>query len=134
MRKVIIGILALSLMPLLPEAANAYQCGVPAVFDANKKTVCASPVLANLDQAEVDARRSLGLSREATSIVSRDRQSFTKTRGQCGGAARCLEATYRAQIRLYTKLKSCASRQGPQQTFCVSKATQQHRQDLHRSM
>jgi uncharacterized protein len=118
----------------LPGTAAAYNCRIPALLDATKKAVCGQVLLAGMDREETTRRAALAakLAIDARTIVTRDRRAFIDTRNACGSDTRCLEATYRAQLRLYRQLESCAGRQG--QTFCVERTTQKHRQDLHKSL
>jgi uncharacterized protein len=118
----------------LPGTAAAYNCKIPALFDTTKKAVCGQALLAGMDREETTRRAALAakLVTDARTIVTRDRRAFIETRNRCGADTRCLEATYRAQLRLYGQLESCASRQG--QTFCASRTTQKHRRELHNAL
>lgn len=116
--------------------ADAYNCRIPALIDPVKKAVCAQPLLAGMDRDESSRRAALlaNLRSDARTLVTRDRRAFITTREKCASDTRCLEATYRAQLRLYKQLDGCVPRAGAQQTFCVSRVTQKHREGLHSSM
>lgn len=120
-------------VPASPAAA--FNCAIPGIFSAAKKTVCANPTLTALDQAEEDdlvALRSR-LGSEAMVPVSRDRRIFLSQRDRCGRDVRCHEATYTAQTRLYRRLGECETH-GARKLFCVSRTLIKHREALHRSM
>ena len=115
---------ALALALLAPATdAQAFNCAIPGLFSAAKKTVCASPTLAALNRTETDRLAGLRarLGAEAMVAVNRDRRTFTATRDQCARDVRCHEATYTAQVRLYRRLDTCADR-GKQVVFCVNRA------------
>ncbi len=119
---------------MIATPAGAYTCGIPAIADVVKRTVCGAPVLRTLDRTEDDrlfAIRSV-LAIENRALVTRDRRTFLNTRNACRTDARCLEATYRAQIRLYGKVEACGITV-KNQAFCVTRAIQRHREELHRS-
>jgi uncharacterized protein len=120
----------------VPSQALAYNCTIPALVDPVKKAVCAQPLLAGMDREEVARRTALAakLTSDAGTLITRDRRAFVTTRETCASDQRCLEATYRAQLRLYSRLDACARRQAAQQTFCVSRTTLQHREELHKSL
>jgi uncharacterized protein len=115
--------------------AQAFNCAVPGLFSAAKKTVCANPTLAVLDQTEGNAFAALRgkLGAEAMVAVGRDRRAFLSQRDRCGREVRCHEATYIAQTRLYRRLEACADRDA-RKMFCVSRTVLKHREDLHRSL
>ena len=116
-------------------SAHAFICAVPGVFSVAKKTVCANPTLAALDQAESDAFAALRpkLGAEAMVAIGRDRRTFSSQRDRCAADVRCHEATYTAQTRLYSQLNACADR-GTRKMFCVNRTILKHRESLHRSM
>ena len=126
---------ALCLAALAPAPAVAFNCKVPGLLSAAKKTVCSSPVLTQLDQAEetglVTLRGKVGP--DAAREIVNDRRNFLRTRDGCGLDVRCHEATYMAQSRLYRKLDACAG-QGTKQLICVQRSILRHRQELHRSL
>jgi uncharacterized protein len=115
--------------------AAAFSCAVPAIASAVKRTVCAEPLLMAIDRTEAETVAGLGgrLSGDARRAVLRDRRAFHAVRDNCGADVRCLEASYRAQVRLYRKLESCL-RPDARELFCVTRTIEQHRQELHRSM
>ena len=125
----------LCIVALAPPPAVAFNCAVPGVFSTAKMTVCATPVLTQLDQAEetglVTLRGKLGP--DAAREIASDRRSFVRTRDGCQRDVRCHEATYTAQSRLYRKLDTCAG-QGTKQLICVQRSILRHRQELHRSL
>jgi uncharacterized protein len=121
------------LLAATATSSEAYNCRVPAVRDVVKRTVCGAPELRTKDtaeQAELTKLRSW-LNRNAYNITEDDRKQFTATRKKCQKDVRCLDATYDAQLRLYTTLLACKA--GPRQTACVKNAIQKHRQELHKS-
>ncbi len=117
------------------RTAEAYDCRVPALINDTKKSVCAVPVLRRLDQEEGAGygrlRATLGAP-SRTALLS-DRVNFLDTRRTCAADIRCLEATYRAQIRLYDALRFCVLGRGDQRA-CVVAAIAKHREELHRSL
>ncbi|MFM2422698.1 MAG: hypothetical protein RL291_1228 [Pseudomonadota bacterium] len=124
------AVLAADLRP-----AEAYRCSIPAVRDSIKRAVCGTPALRALDTQETAKLSELRswLNRNAYNYTEDDRKQFTAQRAKCGAKdIRCLEATYQAQVRLYSVLLGCKA--GTRQTACVKNAVQKHRQALHSSM
>lgn len=128
-------IAATALVGLTATEAAAFNCAVPALVNPAKKTVCANPLLRAIDDKEESAFKALGagLSLDARRALQRDRRIFVSTRDGCEADQRCLEATYRAQLRLYTKLGRCKVTRA-NQTFCVTTTADKHRQELHKSL
>lgn len=136
MRNPTLATLAVGAVLWLPAGeAAAFNCSVPALINAAKKTVCAQPLLRAADAKEEGDFKALGagLSLDARRVLQRDRRTFVATRDGCEADQRCLEATYRAQLRLYTKLARCKVTRA-NQTFCVTTTTEKHRQELHNSL
>lgn len=130
------AILATGALLALPAGeAAAFNCSIPALVNPAKKTVCANPLLRTVDAKEESEFRALsaGLSLEARRALQRDRRQFVSTRDGCEADQRCLEATYRAQLRLYTRLARCKVTRA-NQTFCVTTTAEKHRQELHKSL
>lgn len=136
MRNVAGAILGLGLsLVLAPAAAQAFNCQIPALVNPAKKTVCANPLLRAIDDKEEGEFKSVqsGMALDARRTIQRDRRAFIATRDGCETDQRCLEAAYRAQIRLYSRLGRCKISRA-NQTFCVTAAITKHRQELHNSM
>jgi uncharacterized protein len=127
------ALIAACLVPT--SGAQAFNCAIPGIFSIPKKTVCANPTLAALDQTEAGRFAGLRgkLGAEAMVSVGRDRRTFLGQRDRCGRDVRCHEATYTAQTRLYRRLDACADR-GAQKVLCVSRTISKHREELHRSL
>jgi uncharacterized protein len=117
-----------------PPAA-AFNCKFPGLVDATKRAVCANPELARLDATEAAELHHVSGKLWISSIgaLRADRDAFVNARRRCGAALRCLEAVYRAQLRLYAAAGLCAER-GPQQLDCLNQTFARHREDLHRSL
>jgi uncharacterized protein len=117
------------------DDANAFNCAVPAVVSVTKQSVCASPVLRRLDQEEGSTYTTLrrSFAPPARTALMSDYQTFIDQRAKCAADIRCLEATYRAQVRLYEKLKPCTTAPGDQRV-CVTRTISAHREELHRSL
>ena len=133
--KPISGALAVAAILLTSvPSASAFDCRVPAVISTTKRTVCASATLTRLDQREGTIRRSVSatLPVAARGRLAADRVAFVQTRQTCGADPRCLDATYTAQLRLYSRLRQCAVEPNP--AACTSRVIDAHRQELHRSM
>lgn len=126
---------AAAIVAVTANNAAAFNCSIPALANVAKKTVCGNPLLRTVDGKEETEFKALGagLSLEARRALQRDRRLFISTRDGCDADQRCLEATYRAQIRLYTKLARCKVTRA-NQTFCVTTTTDKHRQELHKSL
>lgn len=122
-------------LALSSTGAEAFNCAVPALANVAKKTVCANPLLRTVDAKEESEFKALGagLSLEARRVSQRDRRLFIATRDGCEADQRCLEASYRAQLRLYSRLARCKVTRA-NQTFCVTTTTDKHRQELHKSL
>lgn len=129
-----ICVAAMAMLVTSAAPARAYQCNVPAIVDPVKKTVCATPQLVSLDKREVSSRRSVNavLPVSARTRLEANRTSFVRTRQTCGADPLCLEATYKAQIRLYDRLRACAPAKSP--ATCAGRVIEQHRQELHQSL
>lgn len=129
---VLAGLAAAIAAPLVTSTpADAFNCRIPAFISPSKKAVCASPELRRLDaqeEAGFAALRSRLSARAPT--LSADRTTFINTRNACQSDARCLTATYRAQIRLYRNVARCR----PADAQCVPRTVQAHRLALHRSL
>jgi uncharacterized protein len=125
-----IGLAAWSATP-----ATAFNCRIPALANASKKTVCASSLLRAADAKEEAGYASLraALNPDARRALDADRRQFVATRDGCIGEDLCLEASYRAQLRLYTRLARCKA-PGAKQTLCITNTTSAHREELHRSL
>jgi uncharacterized protein len=126
------GLAAVLATPLLiATPADAFNCRIPAFISQSKSTVCKSPALRRLDAQEEAGFAALRsrLSGAGASAVRTDRSSFIATRNGCAADTRCLQATYRAQLRLYRQLARCKPADGA----CVSRTVQAHRLALHRS-
>lgn len=128
-----LAIAALSALP--PGEAAAFNCAIPALANVAKKTVCATPILRAIDTKEETEFKNVttGMSLDARRAAQRDRRNFIATRDGCEADNRCLEATYRAQLRLYTKFARCKITRA-NQTFCVTTTADKHRQELHKSL
>jgi uncharacterized protein len=117
------------------DEANAFNCAVPAFVSVTKQSVCAAPVVRRLDQEEDRGYTALrrSFAPPARTALMSDHQSFVDQRAKCAADIRCLEATYRAQVRLYEKLKPCTATPGDQRV-CVTRTISAHREELHRSL
>lgn len=136
MRTVATVVIALAaILALSGGEASAFNCAVPALINPAKKTVCAQPLLRAADGKEEAEFKALnaGLALEARRVMQRDRRIFIATRDGCEIDQRCLEATYRAQLRLYTRLTRCQATRA-NQAFCVTTTAEKHRQELHNSL
>ncbi len=136
MRRIAVTILALGLgLSWAPRQAEAFNCQIPALVNPAKKTVCATPLLRAIDDKEESEFKSVqaGMALDARRTIQRDRRTFIATRDGCETDQRCLEATYRAQTRLYTRLARCKISRA-NQTFCVTTTITKHRQELHNSL
>lgn len=136
MRNVAVTILAIGLeFSFAPRPAEAFNCQIPALVNPAKKTVCSTPFLRAVDdkeEAEFKAVQS-GMALDARRAIQRDRRTFVSTRDGCETDQRCLEATYRAQARLYGRLARCKVSRA-NQTFCTTTTITKHRQELHNSL
>jgi uncharacterized protein len=126
--------LAVALFAIVPPAV-AFNCAVPALVNVAKRTVCKDPILAALNLHE---QERLAVVRSVIAVQNRgqvinDRRIFLRTRDNCRSDVRCLDATYRAQVRLYSRLEACGATI-QNQAFCLTRAIQRHRQELHRSL
>lgn len=136
MRNVAVTILAIGIgSSFAPPSAEAFNCQIPALVNPAKKTVCAAPLLRAIDdkeEAEFKAVK-IGMALDARRTIQRDRRTFVATRDGCESDQRCLEAAYRAQIRLYSRLARCKITRA-NQTFCTTTTITRHRQELHNSL
>lgn len=119
-----------------PMDAAAFNCTIPGIFSAAKKTVCANPLLAELARSELASLDAVSgnLQRDARGYVARDRRTFLAQRDRCGRDERCHEATYGAQSRLYGRIDEACTLPTSRQLVCVTRIILKHRQELHRSM
>jgi uncharacterized protein len=129
----VLGAAAIALLAAATPAA-AFNCAVPALFSPSKKAVCASPALSSLDGREIVTRQQVlaKLGFPARPAVMASYNAFKATRDGCGSDARCLDATYRAQLRLYARLGHCATKSD--RATCAIHTVDRHRQELHRSL
>lgn len=127
-------LVAAGLMFSTPGAA-AHNCTIPGIVNPAKKAVCANPLLAAANATELSLLEGLrtNLPADARRALVRDRRSYLTTRDRCGSDERCLEATMRAQVRLYRRVEPCAQA-GARALFCTTRAIERHRYELHRSM
>ena len=118
-----------------PDAHAGFNCAVPSVVSEAKRTVCNDRHLSSLNHHEDTDFITLRtrLIPAARLIMVRDHTNFVRTRAACGSDKRCLEATYNAQLRLYTRMKTCFVKR-MEQSACVATTVDKHRQDLHKSM
>jgi uncharacterized protein len=126
---------AVALTAALGSPALAFNCSVPALFNTAKKTVCDTALLRAADsseQAELSKVRG-GFAIDSRRAINNDRRVFTNVVDSCKTDQLCLSATYRAQLRLYSKLAKCKV-PANRQMFCVTSTIEKHRQELHNSM
>lgn len=126
---------AAGLWTVSPAPVLAFNCAVPGVVNPAKKAVCASQLLAAINDTERSADGALRakLPFDARRELSRDRRIYLAGRDKCRADERCLEATMRAQMRLLRKLEACTA-DTARALVCTSRTIQSHRMELHRSM